>query len=83
VSNSKLTFSEVVRASNGTGDTENRLKDGKDTLRWDKTSSRLFTANLAMLLIGVLPYNLLHMLQQFFLVGDQIKRSMERIIERL
>ena len=33
--------------------------------------------------MGVLAYNLLHMLRQFYLVGEAAKRSMERLIKRL
>jgi hypothetical protein len=33
--------------------------------------------------MGVLAYNLLHMLRQFYLVGEEIKRSMEWLIKRL
>jgi hypothetical protein len=33
--------------------------------------------------MGVLAYNLLHMLRQFYLMGEEIKRSMEWVIKRL
>jgi hypothetical protein len=33
--------------------------------------------------MGVLAYNLLHMLRQFYLVGEEVKRSMEWLIKRL
>jgi hypothetical protein len=33
--------------------------------------------------MGVLAYNLLHMLRQFYLVGEEVKRSMEFLIKRL
>jgi hypothetical protein len=29
-----------------------------------------------------LAYNLLHMLRQFYLMGEQVKRSVERLIKR-
>lgn len=66
---------------NGRGDVENRIKEGKNTLRWDKTSCHRFAANQARLLMGVLAYNLLHMLRQFYLAGEEIKRSMEWLIK--
>jgi hypothetical protein len=57
--------------------------DHKNTLRWDKPSCRRFAANQARLLMEVLVYNLLRMLRQFYLVGEEIKRSMEWMIKRL
>ena len=42
VANSKLVASKVVKVYNGRGDVENRIKEGKNTLRWDKTSFGLF-----------------------------------------
>ena len=83
VTNSRLPAAKVVKVYNGRGDVENRIKEGKNTLRWDKTSCRRFSANQARLLMGVLAYNLLHMLRQFYLVGEEIKRSMEWLIKRL
>jgi hypothetical protein len=83
VTNSRLTGGKVVKVYNGRGDVENRIKEGKNTLRWDKTSCRRFAANQARLLMGVLAYNLLHMLRQFYLVGEEVKRSMEWLIKRL
>jgi len=83
VTNSRLPAGKVVKVYNGRGDVENRIKEGKNTLRWDKTSCRRFAANQARLLMGVLAYNLLHMLRQFYLMGEEVKRSMEWIIKRL
>jgi hypothetical protein len=83
VTNSRLPAGKVVKVYNGRGDVENRIKEGKNTLRWDKTSCRRFAANQARLLMGVLAYNLLHMLRQFYLVGEEVKRSMEWLIKRL
>jgi hypothetical protein len=45
--------------------------------------SRRFAANQARLLMGVLAYNLLNMLRQFYLAGEDVKRSMEWLIKRL
>jgi len=83
VTNSKLPAGKVVKVNNGRGDVENRIKEGKNTLRWDKTSCHRFVANQARLLMGVLAYNLLHMLRQFYLSGEQVKRSIEWLIKRL
>ena len=33
--------------------------------------------------MGVLAYNLRHMLRQFYLMGEEVKRSMEWLIKRL
>jgi len=83
VTNSRLTAGKVVKVYNGRGDVENRIKEGKNTLRWDKTSCHRFAANEARLLMGVLAYNLLHMLRQFYLMGEEVKRSMEWLIKSL
>ncbi|MGO9567538.1 MAG: IS1380 family transposase [Desulfomonilaceae bacterium] len=83
VTNSKLPAGKVVKVYNGRGDVENRIKEGKNALRWDKTSCRRFAANQARLLMGVLAYNLLHMLRQFYLMGEEVKRSVEWLIKRL
>ena len=83
VTNSRLPAGKVVKVYNGRGDIENRIKEGKNTLRWDKTSCRRFAANEARLLMGVLAYNPLQMLRQFYLMGEEVKRSIEWLIKRL
>jgi len=52
-------------------------------LRWDKTSCHRFEANQARLKMGVLAYNLLHMIRQFYVRGEVVKRSMDWLIKRL
>ena len=54
VTNSRHPAAKVVKVYNGRGDVENRIKEGKNTLRWDKTSCNRFSANEARLLMGVL-----------------------------
>ena len=83
VTNSGLNEIDVVKTYNGRGDVENRIKEGKNTLRWDKTSCHRFEANQARLLMGVIAYNLLHMFRSFYLMGEEVRRSMEWIIKRL
>jgi hypothetical protein len=83
VTNSKLTASKVVKVYNGRGDVENRIKEGKNTLRWDKTSCHRFRANEARLKMGFLAYNLLHLIRRFYLWGEDTRRSIEWIIMRL
>ena len=83
VSNSRLTAGEIVKVYNGRGEVENRIKEGKNTLRWDKTSCHSFDANHARLKMGVLAYNLLHLIREFYLVGEEVRRSMEWLIRRL
>jgi len=39
--------------------------------------------DLSRLLIGVLAYNLPHMIRQFYLVGEEVKRSMEWLLKSL
>ncbi len=53
VTNSRLAASKVVKVYNGRGDVENRIKEGKNTLRWDKTSCHRFPANEARLKMGM------------------------------
>ncbi len=83
VTNSRLAVGKVVKVYNGRGDFENRIQEGKNTLRWDKTSCCRFAADQARLLTGVLAYNLLHMLRQFYLVGEEVKRSIKWLIKCL
>ena len=77
VTNSELAAGKVVKVYSGRGDVENRIKDGKNTLRRDKTKCHRFAANQAQLLMGVLSYNLLHMLRHFYLPSEEVKSSIE------
>jgi hypothetical protein len=83
VTNSKLAAGKVVKVYNGRGDVENRIKEGKNTLRWDKISCHRFAANPDRLLMGVLTCNLLHMVRQFYFVGEEVERSIEWLLMRL
>lgn len=83
VTNSRLPAGKVIKVYNGRGDVENRIKEGKNTLRWDKTSCQRFEANQARLKMGVLAYNLLHMIRQFYVWGEEVRRSMDWLIKRL
>ena len=57
---------------NGRAEIENRIKEGKNTLGWDKTNlgGVEFAANQARLLLGCLAYNLLHMIRGRSLGGE-------------
>ena len=83
VTNSRLHRTKVVKVCNGRGDVENRIKEGKNTLRWDKTSYHHFKANLSRLKMGALAYNLLLMLRQFYVKGEGVRRLVEWLIRRL
>lgn len=83
VTNSRLPDGKVIKVYNGRGDVENRIKEGKNILRWDKTSCQRFEANQARLKMGVLAYNLLQMIRQFYVWGEKVKRSVEWLIKRL
>jgi hypothetical protein len=83
VTNSRLHGTKVVKVYNGRSDVETRIKEGKNTLRWDKTSCHRFGANHARLKMGALAYNLLHMLRQFHVKGEAVRRSIEWLIKRL
>jgi len=83
VTNSRLPAGKVTKVYNGRGDVENRIKEGKNTLRWDKTSCQKFEANQARLKMGVLAYNLLHMIRQLYVWGEEVRRSIDWLIKRL
>jgi hypothetical protein len=83
VTNSRLPAGKVIKVYNGRAEIENRIKEGKNTLRWDKTSCQRFEANQARLQMGVLAYNLLHMIRQFYVWGEEVKRSIDWLIKRL
>jgi len=83
VTNSRLSSKEVVKTYNGRANVENRIKEGKNTLRWDKTSCHKFEANQARLKMGLLAYNLLHLLREFYMKDEQVKRSVEWLIRRI
>jgi hypothetical protein len=52
VTSSRLSAGKVIKVYNGRRDEENRIKEGKNTLRWDKTSCQPFEANQARLKMG-------------------------------
>lgn len=83
VTNSTHPAWKVVRAYNGRANVENRIKEAKNTLRWDKTSCHRFEANQARLKMGAVAYNLLHMVREFHLQGEDVKRSIEWLIRRI
>jgi hypothetical protein len=83
VTNSRLPAGKVTKVYNDRAEIENRIKEGKNTLRWDKTSCQGFGANQARLKMGVLAYNLLHMIRQFYVWNKEVKRSMDWLIKRL
>ena len=83
VTNSSLEAHTVVTIYNGRAEIENRIKEGKNTLRWDKTSCHRFAANQARLLVGCLAYNLLHMIRDTAFWGEKVKPSIDSIIRRL
>src|SRR5208337_1973747 len=83
VTSSKLPAGQVTKVYNGRGNVVNRSKEGKNTLPWDKTSCQRFEANQVRLQMGVLAYNLLHMIRQFYVWGEEVKRSVDWLIKRL
>jgi len=52
-------------------------------LRCDKTNFQRFEANQARLKMGVLAYNLLHRIRQFYVLAEEFNRSMDWLIKRL
>ena len=47
VTNSRLPSGKVIKVYNGRAENENRIREGKKTWRWDKTSCQRFEANQA------------------------------------
>jgi hypothetical protein len=76
-------LNKVIKVHNGRGDVENRIAAGKNTLWWGEPSCQRFEANQVHLKMGVLAYNLLHMIRQFYGWAKEVKRSMEWLINRL
>jgi hypothetical protein len=66
-------FTKVVKIYNSRANMDNRIKEDKNTLRWDKTSYRSFEANQVRLKMGILAYNLLHLLHEFYVTGEEVK----------
>jgi hypothetical protein len=83
VTNSNLEAYKIVTIYNGRAEIENRIKEGKNTLRWDKTSCHRFPANQARLLVGCLAYNLLHMIRDTAFWGQSLRPSIDSIIKWL
>ena len=83
ITNSRLPAGKVIKVYNGRAEIENRIKEGKNTLRSDKTSCQRFEANQARLKMGILAYNLLPMIRQFYVWGEAVKRPMDWLIKRL
>ena len=83
VTNSHLEAHKVITTYNGRAEIENRIKEGKNTLRWDKTSCHRFAANQARLLVGCLACILLHMIRDTAFWGENVKPSIDSIIRRL
>jgi len=71
VTNSRLPAGKVVKVYNGRGDVENRIEEGKNALRWDKTSCQRFAADEARLKMGFLGCNLPHLIRRFDLWGEE------------
>ena len=83
VTNSRISVKKVIKVYHRRAEIENRIKEGKNTLRWDKTSCHRFESNEARLKMGLLAYNLLHLLRKFYIRGEGVRRSVEWLIRRL
>ncbi len=85
VTSSNLEAEKVIRIYNAWVEIENRIKEGKNTLRWDKTNlaGRGIFANQARLLVGCIAYDLLHMIRDAAFRGRSIKPSVGSIIKGL
>jgi len=70
VTNSRPGAGKVVKVYLCRDEIENRIKEGEITLRRDKPSSTRFAAHEARVKIGVLAYNLVHMLRKLHIRGE-------------
>jgi hypothetical protein len=83
VTSFRLISKDVVKTYNGRTDMENRIKEGKNTLRRDWASYHRFEANRVRLKMGILAYSLLQILLEFYMKSEEVKRSIEWIIRRM
>ena len=83
VTNSRISVEKVIKLYHRRAEIENRIKEGKNTLRWDKTSCHRFESNEARLKMGLLAFNLLHLLRKFYIRGEGVRRCVEWLIRRL
>ena len=83
VTNSRISVEKVIKLYNRRAEIENRIREGRNTLRWDKTSCHRFESNEARLKMGLLAYNLLHLLRKFYIRGEGVRRSVEWMIRRM
>jgi len=72
---------KVIMIYNGRAEIENRIKEGENTLRWEKTSCHRFAANKAGLLLGCLA--LLHMIRHMAFRGQSVRPSIDPVIRDL
>ena len=77
VTNYRISLEKVIKVYHHRAEIENRIKEGKNTLRWDKTSCHRFESNEARLKMGLLAYNLLHLLRKFSIRGEGGQRCVE------
>lgn len=82
VTNSNHRFSKMVGACNA-GPIRRPGHRGPKHLVLEQTICHRFGANQASLKNGALAYNLLHMIREFHLHDEDVKRSMQRLIRRI
>ncbi|MGO9691812.1 MAG: transposase [Syntrophobacteraceae bacterium] len=59
---------------------QNRIKEGKNSLRMDKTCCHCFAANQAILLVGCLAYDLPHMIRDAAFWSESVKPPIDFVI---
>jgi hypothetical protein len=83
VTNSNLEAEMVITVYNGRAAIENRIKEGKNTLRWDKTNlAERGVCSQPGPFIGCLTYNLLHTIRDAAFWGESAKPSIDWVIRR-
>jgi hypothetical protein len=74
----------VSETYNGRAEIENRIKEGKNTLRCDKTNlAERGVCSQARLLIGCHAHNLLHLIRDAGFWGEKVRPSIDWVIRRL
>ena len=83
VTNLDLSPRKVVRFYDGRGNVENYIKEGKETLRWDRLPCQAFEANAARLHLFVMAYNLLVAVRQRLLPPHEKHQALQTVREGL
>jgi hypothetical protein len=83
VTNPKRPAERVSRFDNGRGTAEQRIKEGKNALRWTRLSCPAFRDNAVRLQLFALAYNLANLLRSLVLPNQVAHWSLRTLREKL